>query len=1480
MSYRTFCVFTQKINRKEDKKEYVQRKCREHNKDIGRTSSTSDKRTEAVGETSRKVSFRIQDVGPGGDTNSKSETSKVSTEKKARSSGSPKSPSCTKRKLSDSNTEQRSPGAQGSTGPNPTKRQRMDIITDANDMSQSDSEDPFIIPNSQQAQHHKGKSHRRLSLPVFTTGESAHHGSILNKTFTISTAPTTPDGQDIDVTMTNESVVVRDVKEMAKTGCQNVSSDNKVKLRDGENEDARSSGFKSRSVACIESDAIRVSVDKKLDKDKETVLVVGESQLSDFNQTESSESQNVTLPSQEIRRKRGRKKKLVNSLDYSFLDDDAHDMYSQIKNRRRSHGTSHPIYLDSNYSIDTSLLQYSEELISQNVSIEASPLDGKLEHPVEQEQKVPLGSVETSEPDSQLDNPADSSWAQCPDESPQITSTPNEGEILSTEIPVVPKLSVTENIMHFTLPDSQYAQFKLKKGYKNPNNMVFIPASDESVTLKEGGKSKKERREPKVAKSSKMDKNSKDEVIKTRSDKSFKTDNDVSTEKCTQGARRGKWNNDKAAKVTQKTERNKGHKKERKKNEDNVTNVKIEKTTAPIITAQTSEKTTAKGKVGRSVGVRGKKGGRPKKDQVKSAHESDGVNNVRIQETREVSSSAVLSGHKCDTDTVQAINPECDVYEYSSNLNEVVENELTVHVRSKRVHSAGKPRRGRGRSLSRGLLKYPDDLTVKQNADSIKESSKEDKNKLSSNLGNEIAVMINVAGDIDIDISPDNLSTPVSETLFQDWYQGSGGFVSTDGHYSDAVKDSKPKSDKEVGIRDVDKDSDPNRELKCDQDDLQDNKTVRGFVNSKIKVDEFDKDQKKDTVVTGLAKLSTDGHSACVTECKQTEMSEKNRVLAVNSAPQSQNQKARRNQEKIAELSVSRNRRDEKREKLIQGDKNFKGSDGGNEVQQNETNNRDQSRRKEVKNKAVHSPSEDEFGLPETVEDGNGQLLQLEADEQEIAPVLVGHDGEEAPPDTESEEEFALKQTPEIEEFLQQEAEDEEEFALPVDKQILSLDSDNNHDSDGDLNVAHLHEIRRTQPKEPTEDVVPDTEDNVSSQDSDTKSSKDVVPHETREEMIVQSVLVREVTDVQSDVSYRVSSRGQVTQLKTNDADQEIPNGAENTEVSKGKMTALVVKKNNSGDVSQVFPAVGAVQAYSGRNVFLAPLVITEESSNDDDKCRLRIVNVVGNYHNFNNVPLELDGTADRKVVEPVTTRQEVKGVAGNGNENQTEVKRNVTKTDLKSSQNKLEVKSAVTVSDEDFKFQSSRGDIVENNHETELDVKDAAIDDDAADDEAMFQPNPKEHVAEISQIRTSQAEERVTPKPEDRASLEQYQQAQGEDSDENLMGDLSDECDLDNNNGIDLDKNIDSETKPDESDDLDRNGECDLDKSKESVISESSGAESSDNQPLSTTHGFIQLEQRIKVLTCVPSFEKRLLGRIGEVMGASKKVNLTRRPI
>ena len=118
-----------------------------------------------------------------------------------------------------------------------------------------------------------------------------------------------------------------------------------------------------------------------------------------------------------------------------------------------------------------------------------------------------------------------------------------------------------------------------------------------------------------------------------------------------------------------------------------------------------------------------------------------------------------------------------------------------------------------------------------------------------------------------------------------------------------------------------------------------------------------------------------------------------------------------------------------------------------------------------------------------------------------------------------------------------------------------------------------------------------------------------------------------------------------------------------------------------------------------------------------------------------------------------------------------------------------------------------------------------------------------------------------VTPQPEDRTSLEEYQMAQ-EDSDENLMDDQSEEDDLDLepnringlDNKCDLDAAIDDDPENgvelNKSGDLDKSGEFDLDKSKESAISGSSSAEGSEDQPVSTSHGFIQLQQRIEVST------------------------------
>ena len=1393
-------LFVQKINKKEEKKEYVKKKCQEHNKDIGITSNTSAKKGKERGAASKKVSFHIQEVGPGGNTNSQSGKVKVTNNNKSRTTGSKSeqavAPKC---KRQGSSRKQRSVSAEestsadGSEGASPAKKQKLDVAAertgteaeknmftspcgltqdgqgqgqnDPQHMSQSESEDPHIIPSSQQVNtKNKRKSQRRMSLPVFRAVETVHSSPNLNKTFTISAGSPPFELQDIDISMHDKSTGIEDRKsevvetqdsdgyeikfsngenETGKTravgndtacaapGVKRVLAEqDKIEVSNGEDETGKSTSVGNDTVACAALNVKQVLAEED-SQGGQHAAAASKSQIYDLTQNESSGSQDLPAP-----RKRGRRKKsgTVDSLDYSFLDDDAHDMYSQIKNRRRSRSKSVSVYLDARYSIDTSLLQYSEELISQNVSFNSSPTDDVSEHPQEEARKVPPGGAEGELSNSQ------SNSEPLPLSSPEKDIPPG--------VPVVPKLQVDENILHFSLPDSQFAHLKLDKSCDNLDNSELIPSSRERAntasSVKKGRKSKKKTKKDSVLPSklgesterSSEEINGKAKASVSDETTSNKPEAEVVAEKSTKRKGRGRQRKsylDKDVKAAQKPEGENNKRKRRKSDSDKVSTINSEEHVVPN---QNDNELPSKGKRNRDVGVKGKKRGRPKKqilartDSSTEPHESNGINNIKIQEDKGVQPAKKLS--VSDSETVHTNSAENDTRETSRSLCEEVEcdDSGSVTVQSKRKRRTGKPRHGRGQGSMVGTLNLPDGKNVKESTGSDGNNS-DNKTKHANNHGNEIAVMVNVASDADLD----HLSSPVSQTLADDWYQG-GSVGSTEGHYSDAVQDQKKKSGADNELE-----SELNHETTQDANliSLDDNATsldqtsVLGETDQiyKAKLTETDSNKcQKTGDCTVLTNTAVKSHIDCVVAQIQTKVSEKNKLPDAKTRSRGQNEKAvsehtkeiaeRKNypesELKEGDVADSENnarlceveRKSEKDTGIGKGlvqvedadskmlgeqgtdkvrietgivesvgnnntesDKTYCDVDDGRQMTLFDRQRKVQARggvgdekiaEKQTQNdgdlhqQVVHevndgnrtkapagnilqevdptdTGSEDEFAFLETVDDGVGQITESDVEEEEMAPpasdVEKGEPpgvGEGVPPDTESEEDFALEQTPEIKDFLQHETEDEEEFALPEDKAMTSTDSDSDELVE---NVVHSD----TEHRKLQTDLVPDTAEDVSSAHSDTDGDDD------NEILHVESERKVQVTEQNGDgiTADKETARDYVSCVK------------------------LMTPQENEGS------KIDANQSYGAEDVASTPAVTAEEtsSSDEDNKCRLRTVNVEGNYYDYNNAPIEITDDADDHEVAPlVTAKEEVgetgenNGTDGNGNvQNQTDLK-------------------------------------------------------------------------------------------------------------------------------------------------------------------------------------------------------------------------------
>ena len=715
----------QKINKKEEKKEYVQKKCREQNEKMSKSLDTQGKKSKGKEAPSKKVCFSLQESTSKSsdksartksrkkllDSNASSLTSRKSLHT-AETTPTPvkgKSPSdigkpAKKTKLNfDEKLEQPTDDSVGK-GKERDCFKKNDQLRHCQDdpHNNSDSEEPYVIPNSQISE----RSAQRMSLPSVRTTDTVHCSNKLNKTFTISSA--CPEFDDI----THRQDI--DNEKTTETREKNIDSKDKTVVEKDDNVSIVNSGIMSTGVS-------KVIPGKGLKS--EGMEVYEECSVMENSMSLDPVSQTPDTSSKPKKRK---KMRLSDALDYSFLDDDVNDMYSQIKNRRRE-------------TRRLSDYQYYVNLKSEDTSLQNMPLDAS-----QKQNNIFRGKTRREEQhqSENEDSHVDISKKQ-PKKGRSVSSlvkvNASETEMDSGRFPAVPKLKHSvKNVTHFTLPDSQFAQLKLNRSYGSLDSTELVPESKEVATKEDNPASNKRgKRQKKPKKQLNIECNSEGQVTdKTRKERQDQAESN--------NKRRSRKNSNCPP-----------------KNENDSVNV-------TETTGEMNPENISGSK--RAPSTKGRKRGRSQKQaqlvETTKNNENDVTEKVANSPPNTCQVRSAPDQSQTDICSTEDISPA----KFTKKRRMTASHEGKPVQERKKRGGEGNSKRG-GKSRKRGVVGKIKEDGSDDGTSKLISSSKVKEN--ASTPGEEISVMLGLNGEVEVDFPTRFLSAPIPERLPNDWYEGS-----------------------------------------------------------------------------------------------------------------------------------------------------------------------------------------------------------------------------------------------------------------------------------------------------------------------------------------------------------------------------------------------------------------------------------------------------------------------------------------------------------------------------------------------------------------------------------------------------------------------------------------------------------------------------------------------------------------------------------
>ena len=1319
-----------------------------------------------------------------------------------------------------------------------------DTYNNPEDRFHSDSEEPYVIPDSQIT----GRSVRRRSLPLTRTTDTFHSPNMLNKTFTISGVRSEFDDTTQEKTKVQSKIIDSKDETVAKKG------DNAIVV----NNDITSTGdSKAELRKGLESQDMKV--------------------YEEYSVLENSTSEDPIsqTPSTNSKPRKRKKTKQSDSLDYSFLDDDVNDMYSQIKNRRRgTHRLS--ASLDSQYHIGSNL--NSEDALLQSISFDASQkqndiFSGETRRKRRKRSENEVAQVVNSKKPLKKGRSISS----------LTEASPSETDLDSSRFPLVPQLKRSvENITHFALPDSQFAQLKLDRSYSSIDITDLILESKEDGSSTASNKTRK--RQKKAKKETNIESKPEGEVTNIRR-----------KERLVQvGSNNNKRKSRKNSNCTPKDEN------------DSVTEATIEMNPENISGSRPVP------------GTKGRNRGRSRKQAhglvVETAKNSGNDVVGKVAKLPQNTGQVRDSPDQSQIDICSTGDANTDKFTKKRKRTMSQEGEA---VQEKKKRGGQGNSRGGGKSRKSGVVGK-----IKEDGSDDKASKELASSKVLKNdgtNGEEISVMLGLDGEFEVEFPPGYLSKPIVETLPNDWYEGA-----EDGNADDTkTTNSANMNRNNVRCKSNDKHQRTKRKKKgCNKSmEVKDcsSKVLSSSTKKTSQMEFYESTERQKIPIrenTTLLQMDSDEKEYqdeqggdVVVECKEERLGDGNEKIAGATTDDNNKEAVQPTTEQMGiigtafivempqdsatevtkELSMDMeevtteegdiwaNKIDpltvknwgktytpeavnEQSDKFQQtGEINGRdATQAGNSVSIIEGKGQDvardsaqfevqgessKSKLPEIDDgnivrprtsfhqvKAENPRSDDEFSFPESENDDT--LLPLSEIEE---PVTT----EGFSCDTESEEtEFALQLTPEVQEFLQHQTEDEEEFALPEDTEMTSpVRSEHRlvlrelYGEEKERKLMHEFE-KRPEPKEKFGMMMqeggndqPEDSEHLDT-DNDTVSSTIDPGKKQNGEIIIKHSATDETDEDDRERKARIvdagDELGEITEKKTK-------------LIGSGKMISM--------SVSSEFITGTATDVPRAQEVNLRPSVacaVTGSNPYDSDTVTKETARATESEIAGTQNPIEKDR------FKKVSCETEVKENVHLGNSSSDEESKgkcslvivniegnwqNFDESEKNHKTSPRESKDQMLVANEDLSK-----DVVEDVGATHVEelvptaVEQRGIPDDESDDEIVI-PNNYDQVNSTGDDGIQSRDEDSTPQPEDRPTLEQYEMAQAdsEDSDENLMDDDDDYDDLNQ--------------------DIDLNGNFENDQDKSEVNGNGSvSTEGQDGQVDPVNLGSIQLEQRIQV--------------------------------
>ena len=575
-----------------------------------------------------------------------------------------------------------------------------DTYNNTEDRFHSDSEEPYVIPDSQVS----GRFVRRRSLLLMRTTDTVHSPNMLNKTFTISSVRSEFDDTTQEKTKVQSKIIDSKDETVAKKG------DNAIVV----NNDITSTGDSKAEL--------------RKGLESQDMKVYKEYSVLENNTSEDPVSQTPSTNSKPRKRK---KTKQSDSLDYSFLDDDVNDMYSQIKNRRR--GTRRlSASLDSQYYIDSNL--NSEDALLQSISFDASQkqndiFSGETRRKRRKRSENEVAQVVNSKKPLKKDRSISS----------LTEANPSETDLDSSRFPLVPQLKRSvENITHFALPDSQFAQLKLDRSYSSIDITDLILESKEDTSKEHNDASNKTRKMQKKAKK------------------------ETNIESKPEGEVTNKRRKERLVQVESNNNKRKSRKPSNctpKDENDSVTEATIEMNPENISGSRPVP------------GTKGRNRGRSRKQAhglvVETAKNSGNDVVGKVAKLPQNTGQVRDAPDQSQIDICSTGDANTDKFTKKRKRTMSQEGEA---VQEKKKRGGQGNSRGGGKSRKSGVVGK-----IKEDGSDDKASKELASSKVLKNdgtNGEEISVMLGLDGEFEVEFPPGYLSKPIVETLPNDWYEG------------------------------------------------------------------------------------------------------------------------------------------------------------------------------------------------------------------------------------------------------------------------------------------------------------------------------------------------------------------------------------------------------------------------------------------------------------------------------------------------------------------------------------------------------------------------------------------------------------------------------------------------------------------------------------------------------------------------------------